>query len=430
MKEKHSKINRRNFLKTMGASGLGSVLASTKVTAEPNEPNAPEKQQEAKFPQVPRRKLGKTGVEVPVLSLGMMFNVVDNQMVLRSTLKWGVNYWDTASGYAGGNSELGIGKFLSRNPDVRKDLFIVSKASGARKEPTPKAVVKKVEERLQTSLKRMNTNYIDLYYGVHGLSDPAQLDDELRRWAEDAKKRKLIRFFGFSTHKNMAKCLTAASKLDWIDVIMTSYNFRLMQDPELQAAVESCHKAGIGLVAMKTIALTGQGRRQLQPTGRGIETEQERKLFSHFLQRGFTDGQAKIKAALEDERFASACVRMGNVALVTTNVAAVLDKMKLTQVDKEVFAEYARASCSGYCAGCAHICDSALADMPYVSDIMRYLMYYNSYGEQEQARELFAQIPGKVRRKLLSTDYSVAEARCPQHLPIGKLIAEAVSRLA
>jgi hypothetical protein len=57
-------------------------------------------------------------------------------------------------------------------------------------------------------------------------------------------------------------------------------------------------------------------------------------------------------------------------------------------------------------------------------------MYCNSYGEQEEARELFAQIPGRVRNKLLSIDYSPAEARCPQHLPIGKLVAEAVGKLA
>jgi hypothetical protein len=57
-------------------------------------------------------------------------------------------------------------------------------------------------------------------------------------------------------------------------------------------------------------------------------------------------------------------------------------------------------------------------------------MYYNSYGEQAEAREHFARIPQKVRNKLLSTDYSAAEARCPQHIPIAKLIAEAVSKLA
>ena len=96
----------------------------------------------------------------------------------------------------------------------------------------------------------------------------------------------------------------------------------------------------------------------------------------------------------------------------------------------DVFKKYAAATCSGYCAGCAYICDAALPDAPYISEVMRYLMYYNSYGEQEEARKLFAQIPGNVRNKLLSTDYSPAEARCPQHLPIGKLIAEAVSKLA
>ena len=61
---------------------------------------------------------------------------------------------------------------------------------------------------------------------------------------------------------------------------------------------------------------------------------------------------------------------------------------------------------------------------------MRYLMYCNSYGEKDRARELFAQIPDEIGNRLLSTDYGAAEARCPQHLPIGKLIAEAVSKLA
>ncbi|GAH81297.1 unnamed protein product, partial [marine sediment metagenome] len=69
MKEKHNKINRRNFLKTMGAAGLGSVWAGCKgkEEKEPNaiDPDAPGKTQKPELSQVPRRKLGKTGVEVP-----------------------------------------------------------------------------------------------------------------------------------------------------------------------------------------------------------------------------------------------------------------------------------------------------------------------------------------------------------------------------
>ena len=121
---------------------------------------------------------------------------------------------------------------------------------------------------------------------------------------------------------------------------------------------------------------------------------------------------------------------MNNLALLNLNVAAVLDKTRLTQEDVQALAEYARATCSGYCAGCANICDSALPDMPYVSDIMRYLMYYNSYGRQDGARGLFAQIPRSVRSKLLSIDYGPAEACCPQRLPIAGLIADAVANLA
>jgi aryl-alcohol dehydrogenase-like predicted oxidoreductase len=410
-------------LKTIGAVGMAPAFVGVTKGLEASEEASADKKEKPKYPQVPKRKLGKTGVEVPCLALGALFNLVENQIILEKCFQLGVHYWDTAPDYAGQNSERGIGKFISKHPQTRKKLFLVTKASDA-------VTVADAEKALQASLKRMNTKYIDLYYIMdrmagpgyvgHGLSDPAKLTDDLREWVKSAKKRKLIRFFGFSTHKNMAKCLAAAAKLGWIDVAMTTYSFRIMQDPELQASIEAAHKAGIGLIAMKT-----QGRPQEK-----IETEKDKKLAEHFLQRGFTEGQAKIKAVLQDKRFSSACVGMENVGILTENVAATLDKIKLTAADMAVFKEYAQATCSGYCAGCADICESALPDVPYISDIMRYLMYYNSYGQQQRARELFARIPRNLRNRLLSMDFSLAEARCPQRLPIRELVAEAVSKLA
>ena len=74
-----------------------------------------------------------------------MFNTIDNQIVLKNSLQWGIDYWDTANSYFGGNSEIGIGKFLSKNPGVREKIFIVSKASGARKVKDPEKVVEIVE---------------------------------------------------------------------------------------------------------------------------------------------------------------------------------------------------------------------------------------------------------------------------------------------
>ncbi len=395
-------------MKTMGATGLGSVLVSADSIAEQSSTEAAKK---PKYPQVPKRKLGKTGVKVPCLCLGGNQDLIANQIVLRMAPRWGVTYWDSAYIYTGGNSEIGIGNFLTKNPKMRKKLFITSKASRAK-------TIAEVEERLQTSLKRMKTDYIDLYYGYHQCPNPAFLTNELKEWAESAKKRKLIKHFGISTHENMAEVLAAAAKLDWIEVVMTIYNFRLMQDKKLNAAIDACHKAGKGIMAIKTI---GKGQK--------ITTDEDKKLTVHFLQRGFTKEQAKIKVVLQDKRFTSVCVGMKNIRELTSNVAAALDKTKLTQSDTQALTEYARATCDGYCAGCADICNSALPKTPYISDIMRYLMYYKSYGEHDEARQLFAQIPANVRNKLLSSDFSPAEDRCPQHLPIGKLIVEAVTRL-
>ena len=244
----NDKVTRRKFMRDTAfvAAGLSSALAGCKGKDQeqpPTEQTTPKTAQENVTPIVPRRKLGKTDIEVPVLSLGTMFNLIDAQIILRKTLNHGINYWDTSNVYAGGNSEIGIGKFLSNNPEARKDIFIVTKALGV-------FTKEGMEEKLQLSFDRMKTNYIDLHY-FHNMDDPAVLTDDIRKYAEEAKKKKLIRHFGFTTHKNMAKCLAAGAKLDWIDVIMTAYNFRLMQEPELQDAIDACREANIGLVAMR-----------------------------------------------------------------------------------------------------------------------------------------------------------------------------------
>jgi hypothetical protein len=209
----------------------------------------------------------------------------------------------------------------------------------------------------------------------------------------------------------------AAAKTDWIDAIQFRCSFRELQSDSLQKAIDACHKAGIGLIAMKT-----QGGRQ------AADAEADKKFIGHFLQRGFTEGQAKVKAVIQDERISTACVNMGSMAMLMTNVAAVLDKTQLTQADMDVLKGYAQATCSGYCAGCSEICE-AVVNAP-ISDVMRYLMYANSFGETERARQLFAEIPADVRSRLAVIDYGAAEARCPQHLPISKYVAEAVRTLA
>jgi predicted aldo/keto reductase-like oxidoreductase len=200
---------------------------------------------------------------------------------------------------------------------------------------------------------------------------------------------------------------------------MTSYNFRLSQDKQMQDAIDACNKAGIGLIAMKT-----QGMRQAAG-----DAEADKKMLAHFTENGFTEGQAKIKAVMDDQRFSTVNSSMPSTAILMTNIAAAVDKTKLTKADMEVFRQYALDTCSGYCAGCAHICEPLVSGVP-VGDIMRALMYHDSYGDIAQAKAVFAEFPADVKQRLLAVDYSVAEHVCPNRMPIGKLVADAAAKLA
>jgi len=216
--------------------------------------------------------------------------------------------------------------------------------------------------------------------------------------------------------------MTAAVKLGWIDAIMTSYNFRLMLDDDMKKAIDACQKAGVGLVAMKTLGL------RVRP---GEEfTEEDKKVYKHFMDKGYTEVQARIKSILQDGRIASACVGVKSVTELQENISAVVVKPELTRADQQALSDYARGTKSDYCAGCRHICSSACPDMPYIAEVMRYMMYHNSYGETILAKENFALLPSAAKAKLLSADYSMAHKLCPNHLPIAQIMRQAVQKLA
>jgi predicted aldo/keto reductase-like oxidoreductase len=348
---------------------------------------------------------------VSALSLGGMFDILNNRLMLAKALEWGIDYWDTAEGYGGGRSEEGIGRWFARNPATRSRVFLVTKLSPRRgADFTP---------RLEESLKRLHTDYIDLLF-VHGIRRIEDMPPEMESWSQAMKKAGKLRLFGFSTHSNMEDCLAGAAKLPWIDGIMFTYNYRLMHDPEMNAAVEACHRAGIGLTAMKT-----QGGGPVKS-----DTESEIEMAGRFLQKGFTDHQAKLMAVWQDARIASICSQMPNLTIMATNAAAAVDQTRLSQSDRDVLARYAAETCGDYCAGCARLCSAALGKKVPINDVMRCLMYARSYQDLMLARTTFSTLPVEVRTMLARLDYRDAERSCPRKLPIGRLMQEAADLLA
>ena len=202
---KHKKnISRRDFLKTAGLAGVGTIVAPLKHAAAASDD----------VQTMPTRPFGKSGINVPILGFGSAVSTSLSPLLLRQAVKFGVTYWDTAHSYAGGNSEKAMGKYLAKFPEDRKKIFLVTKSGAWR--------LNGMTRQLNQSLKRMNTDYIDLFF-VHGISDIDEIDEDHRKWADKMKSSGKIRLFGLSTHSNMEGCMLGAAKLDWVDGISTPW---------------------------------------------------------------------------------------------------------------------------------------------------------------------------------------------------------------
>ena len=407
--KKDADLTRREFMKTVGLAGLAVAGAGvTGALAAPEPPAAP-----AKAATVPKRPLGKTGVEVSSLALGGMFDTINNQLLLKQALKWGITYWDTAESYGKGLSEEGYGRFFARNPEARKEIFLVTKLHEVK--------VENLTEHLDQCLKRLQTDHVDLFF-IHAITGIEEMTPAIKAWAAAMKQAGKFKFFGFSCHTNMADCLLGAAKLGWVDAAMFTYNFQVMHTPEMQAAVDACVKAGVGLVAMKSQA----GRVGKHEIGGPAKLE----LVDRFLKRGFTDKQAKLKVIWENPQIASICSQMPSLTILSANVAAALDQTKLAKAEFDSLRRYALETKADYCAGCGKICREALDGAVPVNEVMRCLMYHRYYGEPELARMTFAGLDEEVKRRLTEVDYSRAEQACPHGLAIAELMRQAKEMLA
>ncbi len=401
---KSNASSRRDFLKKACGAGVGiasGVAGLDRAWAKAG------KAADADPAAMPRRPFGKTGVQVPILGLGGSQNLMNRQLLLAQALKMGVSYWDTSDNYSGGRSEAGIGAYFAKRPEDREKVFLVTKTSSS----SPRSM----DASLRKSMERLKTDYVDLFF-MHGLSRvEGEVDNAVREWVADAKADGRIRFFGFSTHRNMAACLSQAARLDWIDGIMMTYNYRLMNDSDMRQAVDDCAQAGIGLIAMKT-------------QGPAFSFGGD-EIMQRFVDRGMTKYQARLKAVWENPQIAGICSHMDNLAILTENVAAALDPSALSGRDRSVLAQYARRTASAYCTGCGDVCESLLDDAVPVADVMRCLMYAHRYNDYQMAREAMARLPSNIRQRLLRADYTRAESQCPQRMAIGALMRRAAEEM-
>ena len=281
------KINRRNFL-------LSSFLAGVTKTV-------PSHSQDTYSSKI---KLGNTDIIIPQAGYGSS-STSSERMALHAYEK-GIRYFDTAESYHGGDSEIAIGNALS---SVRKDIIIGTKTKARTYETKDEFM-----RSLEGSLKRLKTDYIDIYFN-HAVNSVNRLrNDEWGEFINIAKQQGKIRYSGVSGHgSNLAECLNYCVDNNLVDVILSAFSFA--QDPKfleklrhtfhfvainptLPIVLEKARKKGIGVIAMKTLA--GARLNDMKP----------------YEDQEMTYAQAAIKWALNTNYADAAIISMTSDSLI------------------------------------------------------------------------------------------------------------------
>ena len=336
------KIGRRKFIKGASSAVLGLATApfwNANLSFADTE--------KAGTPQY--RTLGKTGLKVTAVSMGVM-NCTD-PAVLRRAFDLGINFFDTAHGYMGGRNEEMVGKVFRGKRDK---VLIQTKIHFH-------ATEKENRQSVETSLRRLQTDHVDVLL-AHSLKKPDEVSNPMvTEFLQAMKKEGKARFTGFSSHSNMAALLREAAKANVHDVALVSYNFTHSDD--LKEAVALASRSGIGIVAMKTQA-GGYKRKDMS---------------------GLSPHQAALKYVLMDQHVSAAIPGVTTIEQVE-QCAAVMGTA-LSEKDFDTLRQY-QAHLQGrictMCGGCIGECPHGVAH----GDLLRAIMYHDGYRDDRLAEEV------------------------------------------
>jgi len=396
------RFSRRQFLGTTLAGAAGVGLSGLKGLPAVQGQNPPP----AASGRLITRTLGKTGVSLPVVSMGVMN--ADVPALVQRAYELGLRHFDTAAGYQRGRNEEMVGRVV-RNLGVRDKVVIATKIWNPqyRQRLSKDAGRAKFLETLEASLKRLGTDYVDIVY-AHDVSDIKDLSEPgYVEGMAAAKKQGKARAVGFSTHQEMGPCLVEAMKLGCFDVVLTTYNYSLHPYPGLLETMNKAAASGIGLIAMKT----------------QCQQEWYREELSADLQayyRGAIVHSALLKWVMNHACFTTAVPGFTNFDQLQEDAACAAD-LTYTAVEKK-FLEDRRVKLA--IASACRQCGSCVATCPHGSDVpslMRAHMYAFSYGNPIQASETLASPPALESFEMCGHCDS-CRATCSGRVPIGRRI--------
>jgi len=351
--------NRRKFIKNSLLTITGAGLTGRSYASAGSFSNV----NEDKFIY---RTLGKTGIKLPIVSMGAAS--INNQAIIRFAFDKGIKLMATAGAYQEGNSERMIGTSIKGLP--RDSFFILTNSFDINWINTQTGVLNssfnqdEFMKRVDAGLQRMGVDYVDIFIQPFAAGRESVFNKNAIKAMQALKKEGLTRYIGIATHRNEPEAIRAAVDIGIHDVIMTSYNFMKTNLADLEDAIKYADEAGLGIIAMKTMAGAFWDKERTQP----INT------------------RAALKWVLQNEHIHTTVPDCVNNDQLLQNIEIMAD-LKLTEEEKRDLLPPSEELSSGmYCQQCGE----CLPQCPMKIDIptiMRSYMYAYGYKNLPYAKQ-------------------------------------------
>ena len=360
-------------------------------------------------------EFGRTGIQVSRLGFGCMrfpsrevdgkkvFDEEESIRMMHRAMELGVNYFDTAPGYCEKQSEIIVGKALKG----RRDKVYLST-----KYPSEEASGDDLERKLETSLKKLDTDYIDFYHmcGISLKTFVERLDTPDGPMARARKLRDagVIRHISFSFHdapENMIEIIRRGEGV--FASVLCQYN---LLDRANEDAIAYAHEQGLGVTIMGPV---GGGRL-------GTPSNVIQDLLPGKVQ---SSAEMALRFVMNNRNVNIALSGMSSMDMVEENAAVASNMEPLTPEEEARIAaslEENRRLADLYCTGCNYCmpCPKGIN----IPEIFKIMNYHRVYGLTKFARDNYARI-GKepwlnFQNAAACVQCGACEKKCPQHLHI------------
>ncbi len=383
--------NRRDFIvKPIVWAGAASVLSKADLLMA----------ESASSGALLQRTLGRTGLTLPIVSMGVMN--ADIPGLIRRSYELGIRHFDTAAVYQNGRNEEMVGTVV-KEMGIRDKVIISTKIGTRASFPNTAEGKKGFTDRFEASLKRLQMDHVDILYH-HGVDSAGHAKAEGQiEVLQSLKKQGKTRFIGISTHDTVP-VLNAVIPLNVFDVALITINYTMAHDAEKLATIEKAAKAGMGIVAMKTQA--------------GGTVRPEPKMPKELPPESQT---ALLKWVLNHDFIATAIPGFSTYEHLEQDFS-VAKNLAYTEPEKKFLADKAFVAQAEFCQQCGQ-CREDCPRRVDIPSLMRSHMYAVQYRNVSMARHLLAKAePGRgldACRSCVS-----CQARCRNTVQISRKIRQ------